>query len=758
MALRLISIAALWIFGSGVEFEILESDDPEQTEIVNDAEEPLCQDADETAWCGPGQFYRAIAWNRVQCEAAGCCYSETSFAGFSQVTPQCHRPKTWPVCQEYISLENRLDCGWDGITRDECEQQRGCCWGPNNSSHPWCYFGSPYWRPTAPYICNARSRVRVEAGYYGINRKECESRGACWDEERFYEVQDAPDAQSMCYLPQPLDKCNVDVANRVDCGAAASAHQCIARGCCPWQGEDDENDNGPRCFVAIGSEAPEPRWLEYSEPDDIVWTEVNSTPMKAARGAAEVEAFGSSGSTRCPSTPVTTTQSLSCEEFEIAWQRTALVYDRLGGRCNDRSCTRADFAGCILRMAGHDFMDFYNSSIGGADGCIDLSDPDNLGLQDCLLDDKDVLEVPAYGLLRAWHTKHSDYKDKPAPCEFMSFADFVVMAAEVVIDRSRPTVKFDGAPTKKLFRNGDGHRKFTYGRTTKDTCAVSEANRMPDPEQGCIENSRVFVHNMGLSFEETVAMLGVHSLGRCRLENSGFEGAWEGAPDIKVLDTTYYRSMIANGWRREKTPANRTQWRRSDEDAPEASDRRIHEIMLDTDLCLTFDEYIQYHDAMDPNGPYRQVPLKTRADEEQLCDCAWTAPLFPESLPPTKAPYSIIPSLEPRGEKFCGVDLDDVEFRFLPDKRHCCSDGRDESELDEEGLQAIRDCGGNPTLEAGVGGPTELRSGWRPETALAVAQMATEDDVFVMHFATAWAKATTNGYTTLQTATCDVLF
>eukprot|EP00971_Amphidinium_carterae_P147880 2931238-Amphidinium_carterae.1 len=28
----------------GVEFEILESDDPEQTEIVNDAEEPLCQD------------------------------------------------------------------------------------------------------------------------------------------------------------------------------------------------------------------------------------------------------------------------------------------------------------------------------------------------------------------------------------------------------------------------------------------------------------------------------------------------------------------------------------------------------------------------------------------------------------------------------------------------------------------------------------------------------------------------------------------
>ena len=44
-------------------------------------------------------------------------------------------------------------------------------------------------------------------------------------------------------------------------------------------------------------------------------------------------------------------------------------------------------AGCIVRVAGHDFMDFRyssDSSTGGSDGCINFNDEDNAGLSQCL--------------------------------------------------------------------------------------------------------------------------------------------------------------------------------------------------------------------------------------------------------------------------------------------------------------------------------------------------------------------------------------
>lgn len=43
------------------------------------------------------------------------------------------------------------------------------------------------------------------------------------------------------------------------------------------------------------------------------------------------------------------------------------------------------FVGCIVRFAGHDFMDFrVNSTEGGSDGCMNLVNPDNAGLANCV--------------------------------------------------------------------------------------------------------------------------------------------------------------------------------------------------------------------------------------------------------------------------------------------------------------------------------------------------------------------------------------
>ena len=50
---------------------------------------------------------------------------------------------------------------------------------------------------------------------------------------------------------------------------------------------------------------------------------------------------------------------------------------------------RAKYAGCLVRTAGHDFMDYRKGTVpgaikGGSDGCINFADEDNTGLADCL--------------------------------------------------------------------------------------------------------------------------------------------------------------------------------------------------------------------------------------------------------------------------------------------------------------------------------------------------------------------------------------
>lgn len=70
------------------------------------------------------------------------------------------------------------------------------------------------------------------------------------------------------------------------------------------------------------------------------------------------------------------------------------LYDDLAS-----SSLQSGFAGCIVRLAGHDFMDFRyqldpnntkrtTGSTGGSDGCINFNDPDNRGLAKCISETK----------------------------------------------------------------------------------------------------------------------------------------------------------------------------------------------------------------------------------------------------------------------------------------------------------------------------------------------------------------------------------
>ena len=119
----------------------------------------------------------------------------------------------------------------------------------------------------------------------------------------------------------------------------------------------------------------------------------------------------------------------------------------------DGAADKAAYAACIVRLAGHDFMDYRKgdaaagtSDTGGSDGCVNFNDPDNAGLVACL----------AATDLASVYDNH---------CDAVSLADFIVIASEAAM--SRTSTFFDGNNT---FGNGTLEAKFRNrfksGRTT----------------------------------------------------------------------------------------------------------------------------------------------------------------------------------------------------------------------------------------------------------------------------------------------------
>merc|ERR1719453_3004320 len=99
-------------------------------------------------------------------------------------------------------------------------------------------------------------------------------------------------------------------------------------------------------------------------------------------------------------------------------------------------------------------------------------------------------------------------------CTEISLADFFVLAAEGVMTHTRHMAGSDDVNFKALFE---------YGRRTAFDCSFAHG-RLPNPDNGCSATEVVFVKHLGLTWEESAALMGVHTLGRTHLQNSGFHG------------------------------------------------------------------------------------------------------------------------------------------------------------------------------------------------------------------------------------------
>mmetsp|Transcript_11139 Transcript_11139/g.31325 ORF Transcript_11139/g.31325 Transcript_11139/m.31325 type:complete len:385 (+) Transcript_11139:68-1222(+) len=264
----------------------------------------------------------------------------------------------------------------------------------------------------------------------------------------------------------------------------------------------------------------------------------------------------------CPGGAIPTTLNMTEETYEAVAASVVDLLLSLDAACDASSCQQADWAGCVLRMAGHDFMDFKDGQ-GGSDACTDMTHLDNTGLLECL-----ATGEHGVSLLQAYQLH----------CTAVSLADFLVIAAEAIMSASRPQADLDFKAT------------FKYGRTTSDDCDGA-ADLLPNPLRGCPAVEETFLQNMGLTWRGAAALMGVHSLGRAKIENSGFHGWWSDPVNSRIFNNNYYVSIMAKGWVPETSIGDvsfKSQWGRSDSGQDTSFDG--HEMMLNTDMCLAYTE------------------------------------------------------------------------------------------------------------------------------------------------------------------------
>ncbi|CAG8717188.1 1236_t:CDS:2, partial [Acaulospora morrowiae] len=78
--------------------------------------------------------------------------------------------------ETYSRSNSSVDCGYYGITKEECEA-RFCYWKPSEDpGAKWCMF-----KKDKEYTCAVDPATRIDCGYFGIQEKECVEKNCCWN-------------------------------------------------------------------------------------------------------------------------------------------------------------------------------------------------------------------------------------------------------------------------------------------------------------------------------------------------------------------------------------------------------------------------------------------------------------------------------------------------------------------------------------------------------------------------------------------------
>lgn len=97
---------------------------------------------------------------------------------------------------------------------------------------------------------------------------------------------------------------------------------------------------------------------------------------------------------------------------------------------------------------------------------------------------------------------------------------------------------------------------------------------MPNPEEGCDNVNSIFREHIfkfvgsGRGKKElTAAIMGAHTIGSAKIDNSGYQGTWTSTEDMGTFNNGYFQSMLLKGWGPDiavNGNADKNQWKRVD--------------------------------------------------------------------------------------------------------------------------------------------------------------------------------------------------
>merc|ERR1740117_666458 len=219
----------------------------------------------------------------------------------------------------------------------------------------------------------------------------------------------------------------------------------------------------------------------------------------------------------------------------------------------------------MVRLSFHDAGTYVatDPDSGGADGCVDLDDVENGGLEQVITTIAEPLYRPfANDISRAdfWVVMANtalQVATEMGTCEVTDDCCAFAGCMNRVCDTKRK-VCYQVTDGEINFPKISSNVPFRYGRKDCFDTAYSKENMslpVRDRDAGKLPHNRgwdhikeVFVMRGGFTVRETVALLGAHTLGRCQADNSGFDGPWVHATKADKLDDQYWLSLLSMPW------------------------------------------------------------------------------------------------------------------------------------------------------------------------------------------------------------------
>jgi len=109
----------------------------------------------------------------------------------------------------------------------------------------------------------------------------------------------------------------------------------------------------------------------------------------------------------------------------------------------------------------------------------------------------------------------------------------------------------------------------------------SQVGRLPDGDKG-IDHLREIFHPKGFDDKDIVALSGAHTVGKCHLDRSGFDGKW--TENHLKFDNSYFTEMLSKEYADENTAKG----------CPQKCHKDTNTIMLISDLALLEAPFRQY--------------------------------------------------------------------------------------------------------------------------------------------------------------------